>query len=85
MKYKWFAAFTESKKIPETREEYEVSYNTWIEHIKKEIPESQLLVLKPTDGWEPLCEFLNLPIPEIDYPSKNDRKTFQKRKGVIKE
>lgn len=30
-----------------------------------------LLEFKPTDGWEPLCEYLGLPVPTSSYPHVN--------------
>lgn len=32
-----------------------------------------------TQGWEPLCEFLGLPIPDEDFPSGNVADEFHKR------
>ena len=43
------------------------------------------MIYKPGDGWAPLCEYLNVPVPDMPYPSKNDRSTFQRNKGVKKE
>ena len=37
------------------------------------IPEERLLVYHVSDGWEPLCEFLNVPVPNIDFPHINSR------------
>jgi hypothetical protein len=31
------------------------------------------------DGWEPICEFLELPIPEADFPRVNDSAQFGDR------
>ncbi|POM25276.1 hypothetical protein BTM25_39200 [Actinomadura rubteroloni] len=43
------------------------------ETVKREVPEDRLLVYRAGDGWEPLCSFLGLPIPEESYPHLNDR------------
>ena len=61
MKFKWFASYTKSKKIPSDREGYQQSYIEWIEHVKSFVPSDQLLIFKPSDGWKPLCQFLNVP------------------------
>ena len=29
-----------------------------------------------TEGWEPLCEFLQAPVPDEPLPHVNDRETF---------
>ena len=34
MKHKWWAAHLENGKIPETKEEFRISFESWIEHVK---------------------------------------------------
>ena len=29
-----------------------------------------------SEGWEPLCEFLEVPVPSEPLPHANDRETF---------
>ncbi|CAH8864565.1 unnamed protein product [Trichobilharzia szidati] len=53
----------------------------YIEKVKRNIPPDQLLIHHYKDGWEPLCKFLNLPIPQQPYPFKNER---QEIKGLLK-
>ena len=60
MRYKWFASYTKSGKVPNTKAEYETSYYDWIEHIKLNVPKEKLLIFKPSNGWKPLCDFLNV-------------------------
>lgn len=47
--------------------------------VEATIPASQLLVFQVTDGWEPLCAFLGVPVPEGPFPRTNDRKEFWDR------
>lgn len=35
------------------------------------VPAGQLLILPVGSGWEPLCAFLGMPVPEISYPRVN--------------
>ncbi|KAK4468400.1 hypothetical protein MN116_000205, partial [Schistosoma mekongi] len=43
--------------------------------VKETVPSDRLLIHHFNDGWEPLCKFLNVDIPNgIDYPHANDRK-----------
>jgi hypothetical protein len=35
-----------------------------------------VLVWKPQDGWEPLCELLELPVPDQPFPRVNDTEMF---------
>jgi hypothetical protein len=54
-------------------------YNRWVEDVKQTVPEEKLLVFEAREGWEPLCKFLNVPIPEVPYPKGNDSEQFRKR------
>lgn len=40
------------------------------------IPKEKLLVYQVKEGWQPLCEFLNVAIPETDFPRTNNREEF---------
>jgi hypothetical protein len=42
------------------------------ESVKATVPADRLLVWSPTDGWEPLCELLSLPVPDAPLPHIND-------------
>lgn len=46
------------------------------EAVKKTIPASQLLVYEVKEGWEPLCEFLGVPVPDEPFPRSNRREEF---------
>ena len=36
------------------------------------VPQEKLLVYEIKEGWEPHCEFLDVPVPEIPFPRAND-------------
>jgi hypothetical protein len=44
----------------------------WNEKVKKMVPPEKLLIMDIKDGWEPLCRFLELPIPDEPFPRAND-------------
>ncbi len=50
--------------------------------VIRSVPKEQLLVYRPGDGWEPLCEFLGCPIPDVDYPRVNSTEDFQKMRAA---
>ncbi len=43
------------------------------------VPVDQLLVFEAAEGWAPLCEFFDCPIPDADYPYSNSTVAFQER------
>ena len=53
-------------------------YLAHIENVKKLCPPKQLLLFNAADGWEPLCTFLGVPIPDEPYPHLCDTKDFWK-------
>jgi len=46
------------------------------EAVKAAIPADRLLVYEAGQGWEPLCVFLGVPVPDAPYPSENNRAEF---------
>ena len=46
------------------------------EAVKAAMPSSQLLVYQVKEGWEPLCAFLDVPVPDGEFPRTNDRGEF---------
>jgi hypothetical protein len=55
--------------------------NRWNETVKRTVPADRLLVWFPTDGWEPLCNFLDVDVPGEPVPNLNDTASF--REGII--
>lgn len=43
------------------------------------IATERLLVCEAADGWGPLCNFLDIDVPETDYPRVNTTEDFRKR------
>lgn len=41
--------------------------------VKRAIPDDRLLVYDVAEGWEPLCEFLNVPVPATPFPRISSR------------
>ena len=46
-------------------------YEEHNELVKKTVPKENLLVWNLKEGWEPLCEFLDVPIPDVPVPREN--------------
>jgi Sulfotransferase domain len=49
------------------------------EEVERVVPAERLLVWEVTDGWEPLCEFLEVDVPDEPLPHANDRDAFVQR------
>ena len=46
------------------------------ESVRSVIPADQLLVYEVREGWEPLCDFLQVPVPDEPFPRTNRREEF---------
>ena len=58
-------------------------YNDHYKEVKSIIPKERLLLFDPIEGWEPLCRFLNVPVPSEPYPRSNTREEFLNRVEII--
>jgi Sulfotransferase domain len=55
------------------------SFARYEQTVQRNIPGDRLLVWSVTEGWEPLCEFLEVPVPDAQFPRLNDSKMFTDR------
>lgn len=58
-------------------------YLAFQNEIRTSVPAQNLLEFKIGEGWEPLCKFLDVPVPEQPFPFKNKRKDFQEQIGKM--
>nr|XP_009860038.1 uncharacterized protein LOC104266153 isoform X2 [Ciona intestinalis] len=42
-------------------------------NVMQNAPKDQLLVFNIKDGWDPLCKFLDQPVPGTPFPHKNKK------------
>jgi hypothetical protein len=50
--------------------------------VRAAIPSSRLLEWTATDGWEPICERLGLPVPDEPFPVSNTTAEFRSMMGL---
>lgn len=55
------------------------------EEVKAAIAPERLLVYDVGQGWEPLCAFLDVPIPADPFPSENSRAAFIARVQALRD
>jgi hypothetical protein len=72
--------------IDEGLEESTEFYETWNSEVVRSVPADRLLIFNVKQGWKPLCQFLDLPVPgnETPFPNFNDTKSFKKKIRNIK-
>lgn len=57
-------------------------FNEHIEEVKSYVPADKLLVYQVKEGWEPLCAFLGVEVPNKPFPRLNDRESFGGNRAV---
>jgi hypothetical protein len=59
-------------------------FNEHNEAVKATVPADRLFVFDVKDGWEPLCKFLGVPVPDEPFPHENvGTKQVEKIMGQI--
>lgn len=53
------------------------------EEVIKKIDSSRLLICNIKEGWEPICKFLNVPVPSEKFPHSNTHDEFYKKVEII--
>jgi hypothetical protein len=51
-------------------------FNRHIDEVRKQIPADRLLVYEVAEGWEPLCAFLGVDVPDAPFPNVNNTGEF---------
>ncbi len=51
--------------------------------VQRVIPRERLLVFEASQGWEPLCKFLGVPVSDKPYPQMNSTEEFKARRAAM--
>jgi hypothetical protein len=54
-------------------------FNEHNDEVRRTVPADRLLEYESGQGWEPLCRFLDVPVPDEEYPRLNDTAEFTQR------
>ena len=54
-------------------------FNDHISEVQRTIAPQRRLTYDAADGWEPLCEFLDVPVPDQPYPLINTTAIYKQR------
>ena len=54
-------------------------FNRHNDEVRRAIAPERLLVYEVKQGWEPLCKFLGVPVPDTPFPLTNTTEEFQTR------
>ncbi len=62
---------------PDDRAHCIAVYEANVSAVKEKVSLERLLIHGLGDGWESLCAHLDVPVPDIPYPSSNSTSAFQ--------
>jgi predicted naringenin-chalcone synthase len=65
----------------ERRDEALARYERHNEEVCRTVPAERLLIFDVEEGWEPLCGFLGLAVPDVPFPHLNDCAELRARLG----
>lgn len=64
---------------PGDRDHVIAVFERHIAEVKAEVPADRLLVYEARQGWQPLCDFMGVPVPDEAFPRVNDTAEFKAR------
>lgn len=71
--------FFEARDVAELRACARGRYLRHYAEVRAAVPPGRLLDLDLREGWAPLCEFLELPVPDVSFPRSNRREVHLAR------
>ena len=71
--------YYEAHNVGEMRAKAKERYRRHYVEIRAAVPQERLLNYDLKQGWEPLCEFLGKPVPDMPFPQVNQRKEHVER------
>ncbi|KAF4980004.1 hypothetical protein FZEAL_3866 [Fusarium zealandicum] len=74
-----FKATNKEELYANAREGYKRHYRI----VRETTPPERLLEYSLKDGWEPLCAFLDKPVPDVPFPHINDKDSFHEKLTII--
>jgi Sulfotransferase domain len=66
----------------EDRDAMVAAYEKHNDAVRAAIPKERLLEWTPSDGWDPICERLAVPVPSEPFPVTNTTKEFREMLGM---
>ena len=67
-----------------TEEEAVRFFSGWEEEVRNSVPADRLLVFEAREGWAPLCQFLDQPVPDFPFPNVNDTAMMRLSFNIIR-
>lgn len=79
----WLKYVFKANNREEFRENARAVYIDHYKTIREVTPPERLLNFRLVQGWEPLCEFLGKPVPDVPFPHSNDTQAYHDQLEVV--
>lgn len=51
--------------------------------VKQVVAPERLLIFEAKEGWEPLCRFLGVPVPDVPFPHLNEAASMRRLRRIL--
>ena len=80
---RWTRGWMRANSRREMQENARRKYREHYVLVESVTPPEQLLMFELSQGWRPLCEFLDVPVPDVDFPHVNESAALKEKIGLI--
>lgn len=80
---RWTVGWMGARNKEEMKRNAKDKYREHYALVRRVTPKERLLEFKLSDGWAPLCKFLNNPVPDVPFPRVHDEKALWERVSII--
>ncbi|MCJ1323463.1 hypothetical protein MMC10_000123 [Thelotrema lepadinum] len=81
---RWARGWMEANSLKEMRDKARPKYREHYSLIERVTPPERLLKFDLKDGWKPLCNFLQKPVPDVPFPRVNEAAALKEEIEMIK-
>lgn len=74
---KYMKVMVGSDSLEEAKSGAKEHYRRHYEAVRHAVPKDKLLEYRLGSGWEPLCDFLGKPVPDVPFPHRNETKCLE--------
>lgn len=76
---KTILGFFNARNVDEARRNARQAYDAHNRIVQEMVPPENLLVYRMGQGWEPMCHFLDKPVPEVNFPQINEAEALKEK------
>ena len=80
---RWAKDWMGANSAEEMRGKAKAKYREHYELMRKIVPRERLLEYKLGSGWEPLCDFLDKEVPDVEFPKVNETASMHEKMTII--